>query len=32
MTDTDKAVAEFLANGGEVTQCPPANANGNEAS
>lgn len=32
MTDTDKAVAEFLANGGRVTQCPPANANGNEAS
>ena len=24
MTDTDKAVAEFLANGGKVTQCPPA--------
>jgi len=29
MTD-EQVVAEYLAKGGKVTQCPPANAVGNE--
>lgn len=31
MTDQE-LVDEYLANGGKITQCPPANAQGNEAS
>ena len=29
---TEHLVQEYLANGGEITKCPPANAKGNEAS